>query len=88
MQESKLQEQTVKPLLELPELMQKNAVYRELLTFWAEAGLPFHDVMNQVGRDYVAAALKIEQGNQCKAARRIGVHRNTLPRHMWDKGEG
>lgn len=87
MQESKPLESTDRPLLELPELMEKSKVYRELIRFWAEAGLPFDQVIHQVRTDYVNAALRIEKGNAVKAAARIGVHRNTIPRwrRLWEQ---
>ena len=36
----------------------------------------------------IAGALKIAEGNQCAAAKALGIHRNTLQRKMTEFGLG
>jgi DNA-binding NtrC family response regulator len=36
----------------------------------------------------IEGALKLEEGNQCSASKRLGIHRNTLQRKMREYGLG
>ena len=38
--------------------------------------------LNDVEKSYIARVLEVAGGNQCEAARRLGIHRNTLRRKM------
>jgi len=60
--------------------MIKDEHYKAVLYELACAGVPLKEVVNQVRRDYIAAAMYIENGKGLRAAARIGVHRNTLAR--------
>ena len=60
--------------------------YLDMLYQLAGAGVPLHDLMKQVRKDYIAAALRLKRGNRCRAAKLIGIHRNSLARH-WNKEE-
>jgi ActR/RegA family two-component response regulator len=60
---------------------------QRLANTFVEHGWPFQRAMDVWGKALVYAALKqSQQGNreqnQCKAAERLGIHRNTLARHM------
>lgn len=43
-------------------------------------GITYNETVRFTKRGYVVAVLKDCRGNQCKAARRLGMHRNTLAR--------
>jgi DNA-binding NtrC family response regulator len=45
-------------------------------------GLLLNEGRKEFDRRFVVAVLKANKGNQCKAARELGVHRNTLSRTL------
>lgn len=46
------------------------------------AGIQARELQKAVRRDLVIEAMKASRGNQCRAARLIGCHRNTLTRML------
>jgi Fis family transcriptional regulator len=44
------------------------------------AGLRCSEAVREFQRAFILTVLKDQRGNQCKAAERLGVHRNTLRR--------
>lgn len=45
-----------------------------------EGGLTLKDAMTRFRCKFILAALVFHEGNQCAAAKEIGIHRNTLHR--------
>jgi DNA-binding NtrC family response regulator len=41
-----------------------------------------NELIDAVHREMIMQALDLEGGNQCRAAKRLGMHRNTLRRNM------
>lgn len=48
----------------------------------AKAGLGLHDAVAMFRKAVILEALKLEKGNKCRSARRLGLHRNTLARYL------
>jgi Fis family transcriptional regulator len=48
------------------------------------AGLRCSEAVREFQRAFILTVLKDQRGNQCKAAERLGVHRNTLRRTIRD----
>ena len=44
--------------------------------------IEYQDLLNLTRRAYIAAMLQKHSGNICRAARDMGLHRNTLSRQM------
>jgi Fis family transcriptional regulator len=44
------------------------------------AGVRFSEAVREFQKAFILAVLKDQRGNQCKAAERLGIHRNTLRR--------
>jgi Fis family transcriptional regulator, factor for inversion stimulation protein len=44
------------------------------------AGLRCSEAVREFQRAFILTVLKDQRGNQCKAAQRLGIHRNTLRR--------
>ena len=44
------------------------------------AGTQFDDALREFHKTFMLIALRQERGNQCKAAVKLGMHRNTLHR--------
>jgi Fis family transcriptional regulator len=45
-----------------------------------EAGVRCSEAVREFQKAFVLTVLKDQKGNQCKAARKLGIHRNTLRR--------
>jgi DNA-binding NtrC family response regulator len=52
------------------------------------AGIFLPQAVGILERGMIAAALKTAEGNQCSAAKALGIHRNTLQRKMTEFGLG
>lgn len=48
------------------------------------SGITYEEAVREFRRRYIQEVLSHNKGNQCKAARQLGVHRNTLSRIMAD----
>jgi Fis family transcriptional regulator len=48
------------------------------------SGITYEEAVREFRRRYIQEVLSHGKGNQCKAARELGVHRNTLSRIMAD----
>ena len=48
------------------------------------SGITYEEAVREFRRRYIQEVLGHNKGNQCKAARELGVHRNTLSRIMAD----
>ena len=46
------------------------------------SGITYEEAVREFRRRYIQEVLRNNKGNQCKAARELGVHRNTLSRIM------
>ncbi|HEX4019625.1 MAG TPA: helix-turn-helix domain-containing protein [Acidobacteriaceae bacterium] len=46
------------------------------------SGITYEEAVREFRRRYIQEVLANHKGNQCKAARELGVHRNTLSRMM------
>ena len=44
------------------------------------AGVRWPEAMREFQKAFILTVLKDQRGNQCKAAQRLGIHRNTLRR--------
>jgi DNA-binding NtrC family response regulator len=48
------------------------------------SGIPYEAAVREFKMQYLCEVLVAHQGNQCKAAEELGMHRNTLSRVMAD----
>lgn len=48
------------------------------------SGITYEEAVREFRRRYIQEVLGRNRGNQCKAARELGVHRNTLSRILAD----
>ena len=48
------------------------------------SGITYEEAVREFRRRYLQEVLRNNKGNQCKAARELGMHRNTLSRIMAD----
>jgi Fis family transcriptional regulator len=48
------------------------------------SGITYEEAVREFRRRYIQEVLGHSKGNQCKAARELGMHRNTLSRIMTD----
>jgi DNA-binding NtrC family response regulator len=46
------------------------------------SGITYEEAVREFRRRYIQEVLRNNKGNQCKAARELGVHRNTLSRTL------
>ncbi len=53
-----------------------------------KAGIFLPEAVTILERGMIAGALKSAEGNQCAAAKILGIHRNTLQRKMTEFGLG
>ena len=53
-----------------------------LVTQMHSAGVPYAEAFRQFKRRYLLEVLASHNGNQCKAADELGMHRNTLSRTL------
>ena len=51
-----------------------------------EGGIKFEDAIGKFEKRFVKKALEAHKGNQTKAARLLGIHRNTLSRKILEHG--
>ena len=56
----------------------------KLVTQMVEAGVFFQDAVSEFEKKYIRKVLELSRGNQTKAAKDLGIHRNTLGRKMED----
>jgi Fis family transcriptional regulator len=49
-----------------------------------EAGIGCAEAVREFQKAFILAVLKDQRGNQCKAAKKLGMHRNTLGRTIRD----
>ncbi len=47
-----------------------------------EAGIPYDEALGEFKRQFILAALRAARWNQSRAARALGMHRNTLVRTL------
>lgn len=53
-----------------------------LVEYAYHSGLTMDEIVAELRKSMIEFTLEMESGNQCKVAKRIGVHRNTLNRDM------
>ena len=51
-----------------------------------KAGMRCSEAVREFQKAFILMVLKDQRGNQCKAADRLGIHRNTLRRTILDLG--
>jgi DNA-binding NtrC family response regulator len=56
----------------------------ELVTKMVEKGIHYEDAVREFDRRFIVEVVEKCDGNLCKAADTLGVHRNTLARKMKD----
>ncbi len=57
-----------------------------LITQMHNAGVSYSDAVRQFKRRFIFEVLAHHNGNQCKAAEELGMHRNTLSRTLTELG--
>jgi len=55
-----------------------------LQMYRAGAGVRCSDALEEFQKTFILTVLKDQRGNQCKAAEKLGMHRNTLRRTIRD----
>lgn len=68
---------------------QEESVKRELdslVTQMHSSGIRYEEAVREFKRQYLREVLIANRGNQCKAAKELGMHRNTLSRAMAELG--
>ncbi len=48
------------------------------------SGITYAEAVSEFKKKFILAVLQDSKGNQCKAARQLGMHRNTLSRTIAD----
>jgi DNA-binding NtrC family response regulator len=48
-----------------------------------KAGVRCSDAVQEFQKAFILTVLKEQRGNQCKAAEKLGMHRNTLRSDFW-----
>jgi DNA-binding NtrC family response regulator len=61
-----------------------NKLLDELVTKMVEKGIHYEDALREFDRRFIAEVVDKCDGNLCKAADTLGVHRNTLSRKIKD----
>jgi Fis family transcriptional regulator, factor for inversion stimulation protein len=56
----------------------------ELVTKMVEKGIHYEDALREFDRRFIVEVVEKNEGNLCKAADTLGVHRNTLARKIKD----
>ena len=56
----------------------------ELVTKMVEKGIHYEDALREFDRRFIVEVMDKSNGNLCKAADVLGVHRNTLARKIKD----
>jgi Fis family transcriptional regulator len=51
-----------------------------------DAGLTYPEMVREFRRAYIKRVLEANKGNQVRAARELGMHRNSLSRNMEELG--
>ena len=51
-----------------------------LVTQMFKSGILYSEAVREFKKRFILTVLQESQGNQCKAARQLGMHRNTLSR--------
>lgn len=54
----------------------------ELVDEMVTGGIRFEDAQREFEKRFIARALQTAQGNLCRAAELLGIHRNTLSRKI------
>ncbi len=54
----------------------------ELVDEMVTKGIRFEDAQREFEKRFIARALETAQGNLCRAAELLGIHRNTLSRKI------
>ena len=57
-------------------------VLDDLVTQMHSSGIRYEDAVREFKKQYLREVLVAHRGNQCKAAKELGMHRNTLSRTM------
>ena len=50
------------------------------------SGIKYREAVHEFQRTFVLTVLQDQRANQCKAAAKLGIHRNTLRRALHDLG--
>lgn len=66
----------------MPETIHIRAVTAAII----DAGLNYEEAQALMRKTYMIEVLRRNRGNQCKTAALIGVHRNTIGRHLEELG--
>ena len=53
-----------------------------LVTQMYKSGILYSEAVREFKKRFIVTVLEENRGNQCKAARELGMHRNTLSRTM------
>jgi len=53
-----------------------------LVSQMVERGILFEEAIGEFEKRFIKRTLERAQGNQCRAARMLGIHRNTLSRKI------
>ena len=61
-----------------------NKLLDELVTKMVEKGIHYEDAVREFDRRFIVEVVDRCDGNLCKAADTLGVHRNTLSRKIKD----
>jgi Fis family transcriptional regulator len=56
----------------------------QLVTQMVEKGIHYEDALREFDRRFISEVIEKSDGNLCKAADTLGVHRNTLSRKIKD----
>jgi len=51
-----------------------------------KSGILYNEAVREFKKKFILAVLQENKGNQCKAARQLGMHRNTLSRTITELG--
>ena len=51
-----------------------------------KSGILYNEAVREFKKKFILAVLQENKGNQCKAARQLGMHRNTLSRTIAELG--
>ena len=54
----------------------------ELLSLLVEKGILFEEALEEFEKRFIKRTLDRAHGNQCRAAKMLGIHRNTLSRKI------
>ncbi len=57
-----------------------------LISQMVERGIAYEDAVTEVEKRFIKKVLEKNNGNQSRAARTLGIHRNTLSRKIEDLG--